>query len=438
MDFNLINIAAKVFSLVTMLQAKTWAMEPKALQQMFADVISMDDWPPENVEITSQEPEIRIDGNTAIIDIKGILMDEIPKAFSWRGIETTSYSGITEQIRQAVNDDNVGAILLRVNSPGGVADSGIIEAVDSIRAARDKKPVNAVISDLGASAAYWLTSQADHISIEANSETGSIGVYTVYSDTSGLYEKFGVNVNVIKSGEFKAMGVPGAPITDVQISAVKEIVDGIADNFVRDVAAGRKIEVEDARNLAVGRLWLANKAVEIGLVDEVIRTNSKTVIKNLKGNSMDKEKEKDAQTGEIEAANKKAAAQARAEERQRMADLKAAFPDDPEFAMKAFEAGQDVGLAKADYCDVLSARLKEKTDAAATAANAAAVTAGAKAVETEDTDSEGRVNFVTAAKELAKAEKIKLGEAYKRVAREQPELYQAHIAGLGLQRAAVA
>jgi len=87
---------------------------------------------------------------------------------------------------------------------------------------------------------------------------------------------------------------------------------------------------------------------------------------------------------------------------------------------------------------VLSARLKEKTDAAATAANAAAVTAGAKAVETEDTDSEGRVNFVTAAKELAKAEKIKLGEAYKRVAREQPELYQAHIAGLGLQRAAVA
>jgi signal peptide peptidase SppA len=421
MDLQIINIAGKVFSLLTMLQTKMWAMEPKALQAMFADVISMDTWPPKDIEIAEPGQQLRIEGKTAVIDISGILMDEVPKAFTWRGIEATSYSRIKEQIVEAVNNESVDSILLRVASPGGVADAGIIETVDTIRAARDQKPVKAVVTDLGASAAYWLVSQADEISIEANSEIGSIGVYTVYSDSSGLYEKFGVQVNVIKSGDLKGMGIPGAAITGDQITAVKEIVDGIAENFIADVAAGRKRDIAEIRELAVGRLWLAKEAVKLGLADRVIRTNSKTVINNLKGSKMEKNKQNGAgdQTKELDVAAevKKAAEEIRQADQQRLFQLKEAFPDDPGFALEQFAAGHNVTEAKAEYCDVLKKRLadKEKDNG------------GAPPLTGSGEGSAETIDFNRAAKQLAKEEKITLGKAYKQIAREQPDVYYNYI-----------
>jgi len=336
------------------------------------------------------------------------LMREVPRAFEIWGIEATSYNDISRQVVQAIDEEKVKSILLRVNSPGGIVP-GVMETADLIRAARDKKPVNAVVDDIGTSAAYWLASQAHHIESEANGHVGSIGVFTVYIDSSKRADDLGFKVHIIRSGEHKGMGIPGVEITETQIAAIQEIIDGVNKNFINTVAKGRQREKKEIRELATGQSWLADKAVQLGLIDGILENQLLTNVSQRKEKVMDEQEKIDAQ-----AELNQLSENVQGEERKRLADLRTAFPDDLDFALEAFEKGSTVQEAKADYYDLEQQKKKAEQNA------------GAKAIASGDSDSEQEGDFLEEARKLVDDGKAKnMTEAMRKIRRRQPQLHEA-------------
>lgn len=353
--------------------AEPWLMEPGRLHSF---LIRIADLTPHiaavaRIEIERPAAKLNVVDGVAVIPIAGVLLKKVPAWFSFFGIEASSYSQIADKIVQASAAKDVKSIRLEIDSPGGTV-AGVLEAAQAIRAAREAKPVTAHVQDLAASAAYWLASQAQSISASLNAEVGSIGVYTVYHDLTRMAEEIGVKVHVIATGEHKGMGVPGAPITDSQIAAVREVIEAIGDNFVAAVAEGRGLSPEEARALATGRLWEAKAALANRLIDAVgvnesassesQITNHTSHIQNEGATAMENVTTPEAQGSDtaptIDLA--KVRAEALEADRKRLADLKAAFPEDPAFAMEQFAAGHDVTQAKAAYCDILAQRMKER------------------------------------------------------------------------------
>ncbi len=117
---------------------------------------------------------------------------------------------VRRAVRQARDDPEVRGILLHIDSPGGHV-AGIQELADEVRATDKVKPVHAHLDDLGASAAYWVASQARHVTANATAQVGSIGVVAIVEDSSGAAELQGVKVHVVATGERKGDFVPGAP-----------------------------------------------------------------------------------------------------------------------------------------------------------------------------------------------------------------------------------
>jgi len=343
------------------MQKEIWVMEPRALDALFAHVLEINVSPNLAEVEVKQSPKLGITGDTAVISIRGVLMKRIPFLFRLFGIETTSYLDIQRQIEEALGNDSIKKILLDIDSPGGVV-AGVMETGQVIAEAASQKKVTARIEDLGASGAYWLASQASKIAAGPNTEVGSIGVFTVYVDYSKMAENEGIEVHVIRSGEHKGMGVLGAEISESQIEAVQEIVEGMADNFIKAVSSGRGMSVEAVRKLADGRLWLAAEAKKNGLIDSVIKQTQKATI-NTKGNSMAEQKKETKVADEevtVTAEDvKKAVEQADEEGRKRLTALSEAFEEEPQFVLEQFKAGSSVEQAKAAYCDVLAERLTE-------------------------------------------------------------------------------
>ena len=285
-----------------------------------------------------------------------------------------------------------------------------------IRAAREQKPVMAVVDDLCASAAYWLASQAERIEATKNSEAGSIGVFSVYWDVSARAKEMGLKVIVIKSGEHKAMGVPGAEITETQIAGIQQIIDGIAENFIAAVAAGRQRAKEDVRIWATGQLWLAETAKQLGVIDKVTSLQIKI--------PQSKEKIMDMTDEQINAQIEKNQLRetAEKEQRERLGQLRAAFPDDITFAVDAFEKGLTIEQAKAAYCDVLREKLKEQVKKGADKA-----AGGAPPIAENSSDAAAQGDFLAEARQLAKEQNITMTMAMKRLNRTKPALHAAFV-----------
>lgn len=199
-------------------------------------------------------------GGVAIVSIVGPMM----KGQSKYG--GTSTVATRRALRAAAADARVGAIALRIDSPGGYI-SGTQDLADEVADVAARKPLEAYIEDLGASAAYWVASRAGKISANASAQVGSIGGYTVLVDTSGKAEASGVKVHVIQTGPLKAIGVPGAPVTPEQVAVVQEEVEDQVAGFYATVRAGRPRV--DLGKVATGGVWIADKAKSLGLVDRV-------------------------------------------------------------------------------------------------------------------------------------------------------------------------
>jgi len=410
-------------TVITEMQNHKWAMEPNALQvflEKMAKISAGSLITAVSVEVPKKT--LQVTDGTARINISGVLLKSVPGWMRLFGFDVTGYDEITEQIEEAVADETVSAIELAVSSPGGMV-SGVEGAASAIYNARSIKPVTAVVEDLAASAAYWLTSQAQTISAGRTAEIGSIGVYSVYIDWSGYEEKAGIKIIVIRSGEHKAMGWD--KITESQISAVQEIIDGLADQFVTAVAGGRGMSKDDVGKLATGRLWLAEAARGAGLIDSVtLNEGNNNINQGVKAMDTQEKTDMAIAAAKMDDLDKKLAQQdipaAKIEEKKRMLDLKSAFPKDLAFAVEQFEAGASVTEAKAAFADVLQKRLDEKESQ------------GPEPLNSGDSASDGGANFLSLGRQMAKDEKIPLGAAFKKLAKEQPDLHATYKQSLGL------
>ena len=171
-----------------------------------------------------------------------------------------------DQFDQALEDESVKAIVLRVDSPGGTvaASEEIASYVES-----SDKPVVVSTGDVNASGAYMISSQADEIWALPGSAIGSIGVISQIPNASGLLEKLGVEFQVITAGENKDTGSLFRPLTDEERSLIQGQVDEVYEQFIGIVAKGRDMERSKVEELATGWTWSGEKAKTLGLVDRI-------------------------------------------------------------------------------------------------------------------------------------------------------------------------
>lgn len=255
------------------LLAEAWAMDPRHLERFASELAAL----PADAEITAaakrksddcEEASLDVRDGVAHIPVKGVVLKHPSRALDWFGYRYTSTERTARQLGHAIVDDGVRSIVLDVDSPGGTV-SGVQELADIIGAARQVKPVSAHISDFGASAAYWLASQASPVTANASGAVGSIGIYMTVMDMSRMAENQGVKVHVIASHELKGAGAPGAPVTDAQLANISRNVQSYANIFTAAIARGRGLSAEAAQRVSTGQVWIGKEAVELGLIDSV-------------------------------------------------------------------------------------------------------------------------------------------------------------------------
>jgi signal peptide peptidase SppA len=217
-----------------------------------------------NSERANDQYRTTVQNGVATIQITGTLMKHASSFGSG-----TSTVMLRRSMLAAMRDDDVKSILLAIESPGGTS-AGTFELAETIAQVRSVKPVIAHIEDLGASAAYWIASQATSISANEPGKIGSIGTYAVINDLSAMAAKEGIKVHVVRAGsEHKGAGVPGTEITASQLAEFQKMVDEVNGFFVRGVAKGRNMQLAHVEALADGRIHIASQAKEHRLIDHV-------------------------------------------------------------------------------------------------------------------------------------------------------------------------
>jgi len=206
-------------------------------------------------------------GSVAVIPVMGTVSQRLNMLSATSG--GTSTELLEKQIRDAVADTSVSAIVLNVDSPGGTV-SGLPELHAAILNARDQKPIAASINSMSASAAYWITSAVKDISISPSGEAGSIGVFAMHEDYSAMLAEDGVKVTLISAAKYKTEGNPYEPLTAEARAAIQSDVDAYYAMFVRDVAKGRGVSQSSVKvDFGEGRMLLAADAVKAGMVDRI-------------------------------------------------------------------------------------------------------------------------------------------------------------------------
>lgn len=244
-----------------------WCVEPSRFTQIVDRVNTInltshiEAQPPKSFDVSSRHFESLAGGTIAVVDLQGTLT-KAGSSIGGNGTVEARYA-----IRQAERDATVEAIILRIDSPGGTV-SGTADLAAEVR--DTKKPIVAYIEDLGASAAYWVASQADQIFTNtATAHIGSIGTFMAVSDVSGALEDENIRTIVIKAGEFKAGGYPGIAVSDEQIAEWQKLIDATQAEFTAAVAAGRGVSIGYAETLATGLVYLAADAKRLKLIDGV-------------------------------------------------------------------------------------------------------------------------------------------------------------------------
>jgi len=173
-----------------------------------------------------------------------------------------------DEILSYRDDDNIKALVVFINSPGGgvAASQALYEAVLRVR---EYKPVVAAMASVAASGGYYVACAADSILAESGTITGSIGVIASYLRTEELYEKIGLERTVIKSGRYKDVGSPHRKMTEEEKAYLQEVLDSAYDQFVRAVSDGRGMAMAEVLGVAEGRIYTGEQALDAGLIDYI-------------------------------------------------------------------------------------------------------------------------------------------------------------------------
>jgi protease-4 len=177
---------------------------------------------------------------------------------------------VREELEKAAEDDQVKALVLRINSPGGTVTASDI-LYHEIKRFKDRRkvPVVASILDVGASGGYYVALAADRIVAHPTTVTGSIGVLMLTVNSSGLLEKIGVSADYITSGPRKDMGSPFRALTPEERAIFQDVIDRLYARFVGLIVRERRLDEARVRSFADGRIYTAPEALSLGLVDRI-------------------------------------------------------------------------------------------------------------------------------------------------------------------------
>jgi protease-4 len=175
---------------------------------------------------------------------------------------------IANELRELREDENVKAVVLRVNSPGGSATASEVIGREVVLT-RQKKPIIVSMGNLAASGGYWISMGANRIFAEPNTITGSIGVFGLLMNAQKLANNNGISWDVVKTGRYADYNTISRPKTPQELASIQRGVDRIYDRFTDKVAEYRKLPLSRVQEIAQGRVWSGSAAKQLGLVDEI-------------------------------------------------------------------------------------------------------------------------------------------------------------------------
>jgi protease-4 len=203
--------------------------------------------------------------NVAKVSVSGPIVRDKRRPSPLSGPGGSTADDVVEQIEAADEDEDVEALLVELNTPGGE-----VLPSDDIRraAAAFDGPTVAYATDLCASGGYWIASGCDELWARDASLVGSIGVVGSRPNAAGLADKLGISYEQFTAGEYKDAGVPLREIEDDEREYLQGIIDGYYEQFVETVSEGRDMDPESVRETEA-RVYLGSDAVEFGLVDKL-------------------------------------------------------------------------------------------------------------------------------------------------------------------------
>lgn len=203
--------------------------------------------------LTSSDPNFSISQGVGLVEVKGMIVDSREPI---------------RQLRYFLKKDNVKAVVLRVDSPGGVVGPSQ-EIYQEVKRLAAKKKVVVSMGSLAASGGYYIAAPATLIYANPGTITASIGVLIKFSNIEGLLGKVGIKSATIKTGAFKDAGAPDRPLSPEDRAMFQAVIDSTHEQFVRAVAEGRKLPVEEVRKIADGRILSGEQAMAAKLVDKL-------------------------------------------------------------------------------------------------------------------------------------------------------------------------
>jgi len=244
--------------------ASTWAVRAESLRLIGASLAEVSGEQP----VQAAAADVPVTGGVAVLSLRGLITAR-PSFISMLFGGGGGLRQFRACLREAVASEEIGSILLDIDSPGGSTDL-ISEVADEIRGYRGSKPIIAISNTQAASAAYWIASAADEIVVTPSGMLGSIGIFLIHTDWSKWNEERGILPTYISAGKYKVEGNEDEPLTEEAHAALKGIVDDFYDLFVDGVAGGRGVSASAVRaGFGEGRMVTAKKAVELGMADRI-------------------------------------------------------------------------------------------------------------------------------------------------------------------------
>src|SRR5215470_13883647 len=190
-----------------------------------------------------------------VVDLEGVIIDP---------------ATVVQQLKKFGDDDSIKAIILHVNSPGGgvAASEEIYRQVKRIRDDK-KKRIVASIETVGASGAYYVSSATNKIYADEGSIVGSIGVISEWVNYEDLLKWARLKQITMKAGEFKDTGNPARELTAAEKAYLQSLIDNMHTQFIRAVADGRHMKMDDVRTMANGKVWTGQQAMALKMIDQI-------------------------------------------------------------------------------------------------------------------------------------------------------------------------
>ncbi|GAM11056.1 putative protease [Geobacter sp. OR-1] len=188
-----------------------------------------------------------------VVEVKGVILDS---------------QETVKQLHDFGRDDDVKAVVLRVDSPGGVVGPSQ-EIYQEVKKLAKKKKVVVSMGSLAASGGYYISAPASLIYANPGSITGSIGVLMKFSNVEGLMDKIGMKAFTLKTGKYKDSGSPVRPMTAEEKALLQGVIESTHGQFVKAVSEGRNLPVEQVKAIADGRIFSGEQALAARLVDRL-------------------------------------------------------------------------------------------------------------------------------------------------------------------------